>query len=169
VVTSRGLVLVALAAALPAGCAFGSPAAPQLTTYRGHGITFTYPASWRSHEGFVYSLGPREVELASQPTPNRCMPHACWFPIRHLRPGAVVVAWSLGEPISGAHPPTPGVHVTVPRGGCPALAGDEALIARVVLPGRRVYEATACIRGPGVQIEEREVRAMLASARRTRP
>jgi hypothetical protein len=133
------------------------------------GDWFDPPASWRSHDGVVYDLGPREVELASQPTPSRCTPQACWLPIRHPRPGAVVVAWSSIEPISDAHPPALGVRVTIPRRGCPQLAGDEELSARVVLSGGRVYEALACIRGPDVQAQEREVRAMLASARRAHP
>jgi hypothetical protein len=50
-----------------------------------------------------------------------------------------------------AHRPAPGVHVTVRREGCRSLGGDEELTARVVLQGGRVFDAAACLRGPGVQ------------------
>jgi hypothetical protein len=183
VVISRGFVLFALAATLPAGCTFGTEAPsggtataqpraaprPQLTRYRGHGITFTYPASWRCrHRGFYTTMTSPVVDLATQPTRNPCTAQGCWFPVRHLQPGAVVVMWNTGGGLMvPAHPPMPGVHVTVLRRGCRVLGGDEELTARVVLRGGRIYEAAACIRAPGVSAHEREVRAMLASARRT--
>jgi hypothetical protein len=75
--------------------------------------------------------------------------------------------WNSGAGlIDPTHRPAPGVHVTVRREGCRSLGGDEELTARVVLQGGRVFDAAACLRGPGVQTYEREVRDMLASARR---
>jgi hypothetical protein len=74
--------------------------------------------------------------------------------------------WNTGGLIDPAHPPAPGVHVTVLRRGCRVLGGDEELTARVVLRGGGVYEAAACLRGPGVAAHDREVRAMLATAQR---
>jgi hypothetical protein len=109
------------------------------------------------------------VDLATQPTRNPCVAHRCGFPVRHLRRGGVVVMWNTGAGlIDPAHPPAPGVRVTVLRRGCRALGGAEELIARVVLRTGRIYEAAACLRGPGTPIQEGEVRAMLESARAAR-
>lgn len=171
------LVLLALAATLPAGCSFGTTALstgapsatqPPLATYSGHGITFTYPASWRyRRRGVFTTMTSPVVDLASQPTRNPCTPHRCWFPVRHLRPGAVVVMWEEGgDLIDPAHPPAVGVHAHVLRQGCRPLGGADELTASVVLDRGRIYEAYACLRGPNIAAHEREVRAMLASARR---
>jgi hypothetical protein len=187
-VGSPGLVLVAAMSALASGCALGS-ASPthgvsataggaarrpdaavvaRLATYRGHGIAFRYPAAWRYRRRGVYShMTSPVVDLASQPTRNPCTHRGCWFPARRLRPGAVVVIWDQGGGlILPSHPPAVGVRVRVLPRGCRALGGDEELTAQVVLPGGRVYQAEACLRGPDLAIHEREVRAMLASARR---
>jgi hypothetical protein len=186
----RALVFLALLAALPAGCALGThtqsggPARThdqtpepgdslqlvRLATYSGHGITFSYPASWRyRNRGFYSNMSSPVVDLATQPTRNPCIEHRCWFPVRLLRPGGVVVMWNTGAAmIDPAHPPGPGVRVTILREGCRALGGDRELLARVVLRGERVYDAAACLRGPGLAALDGEVRAMLASARAAR-
>jgi hypothetical protein len=191
----RVLVFLAVVAALPAGCALGTHTqssgrgvshnrSPQsgdsvpldslqvvrLTTYSGNGISFSYPASWRYHRrGFSSQMSSPVVDLATQPTRNPCVAHRCWFPVRHLRRGGVVVMWNTGAGmIDPAHPPGPGIHVRVLRWGCRALGGAEELIARVVLRTGRVYEAAACLRGPGTPVQESEVRAMFESARAAR-
>jgi hypothetical protein len=176
-VTVRGLALVALAAAIPAGCAFGTGShsggvatTHQLTTYSGHGVSFSYPASWRyRNRGSSSQMSSPVIDLATQPTRSPCVAHRCGFPVRHLRRDGVVVMWNTGAGlIDPAHPPGPGVRVTVLRRGCRALGGAEELIARVVLRTGRIYEAAACLRGPGMPAPERELRAMLASARAAR-
>ncbi len=183
-----GLVLVAALSALASGCALGStspthgvsataggaPRRPatavvvRLTTYRGHGIVFRYPADWRyRRRGFYSHMTSPVVDLASQPTRNPCTEHGCGFPVRRLRPGAVVVMWDQGGGlILPSQRPAVGVHLRVLPRGCRALGGDEELAAQVVLRGGRVYEAEACLRGPDLAMHEREVHAMLASARR---
>jgi hypothetical protein len=200
VISRRLLVLIAVAAALPSGCSFGSASSthgsassthgtsrtqPQsatqpdvlelvrLTTYRGHGITFAYPASWRHrHRGFYSTMTSPIVDLGTQPMVDPCVHSgnstSCWFPVRHLDRGGVVVMWSTGGGlIDPAHGPVPGVHVKTLLTGCRSLGGGEEITASVVLRGGRVYEAAACLRGPDVAAHEREVRAMLASAKRT--
>jgi hypothetical protein len=109
------------------------------------------------------------VDLGTQPLVDPCVHHgnstSCWFPVRHLRRGAVVVVWSSGGLLT-VHKPVPGVHVrTLPR-GCRRLGGGEAITASVVLRGGRVFQMAACLRGPDVGAHEGEVRAMLASAKR---
>ncbi len=176
--TVRGLLLVAVAATLPAGCAFdaaapsGDPGKPptqsvRLATYSGHGITFRYPAAWRyRHRGFYSTMSSPVVDLASQPTRDPCASGRCWFPVRYMRSRAVAVVWEEGAGmIDPANPPAPGVHVHVLRRGCRMLGGDEELTAQVVLRNGRIYEAYACLRGPGVPALDGEARAMLASAR----
>jgi hypothetical protein len=49
------------------------------------------------------------------------------------------------------------------------LGGTEELIARVVLRSGRIYDAAACLRGPGISAQGREVRAMREPARAARP
>ena len=181
-------MLVALVATLPAGCAFGTSAQPagtakhhrdraaprdtlevvRLATYRGHGITFRYPASWRyRHRGFSSTMASPVVDLATQPTRNPCFEGRCWFPVRRLRPGGVVATWEIGGGmIDPAHRPAPGVRVKVLRHGCRALGGDEELVARVVLRGGRIYDAAACLRRPGLAEHDSEARLMFASASR---
>jgi hypothetical protein len=181
----RMLSLVSAVAALCGGCALGSPAlthagsasAPlpakggaleivRVETYRGHGIVFTYPASWRyRRRGFFSTMTSPVVDLASQPTSDPCTRRGCWFPVRHLRPGAVVVMWEVGGGIIPSHLPPAGVHVRVLPRGCRALGGEEELLARVVLRDGRIYAAAACLRGPDLAAHEGEVRAMFASAR----
>lgn len=142
-----------------------------MARYRGHGITFTYPATWRyRHRGFYSTMTSPVIDLASQPTQSPCWRGSCWFPVRLLRPGAVVVMWEQGGGlIDASHPPAAGVHVNLLAGGCRAIGGGEELTAQVVLGGGRVYEALACMRGPNVAAHEHEVRAMLASAKRIHP
>lgn len=144
-----------------------------METYRGHGITFTYPASWRHrHRGFYSNMTSPIVDLGTQPMVDPCVHSgnstSCGFPVRRLDRGGVVVMWEEGGGlIDPAHRPVPGVHVMTLRTGCRSLGGGEEITASVVLRGGRVYEATACLRGPDVAAHEREVRAMLASAERT--
>ena len=145
----------------------------RLTTYRGQGITFTYPASWRHrHSGFYSTMTSPIVDLGTQPMVNPCVHSgtstSCWFPVRHLDRGGVVVMWSTGGGlIDPAHRPLPGIHVKTLRTGCRSLGGAEEIIASVVLRGGRLYEAEACLRSPDEAPHERAVRAMLASAKRT--
>lgn len=186
--TARAFLLVVLLATLPAGCAFGRSSQPagtakhhrnhaaprdtlelvRLATYRGHGITFRYPASWRyRRRGFRSMMTSPVVDLATQPTRNPCFEHRCWFPVRHLRPGGVVAMWEIGGGmIDPAYRPAPGIRVKILRGGCRALGGEEELLARLVLRGGRIYDAAACLRGPGLVEHDREVRLMFASATR---
>jgi hypothetical protein len=192
VISRRLLVLVAVAATLPSGCSFGSASSAhdastsqlrsaaqpdvlelvRLTTYRGHGITFMYPASWRHrHRGFSTTMTSPIVDLGTQPMVDPCVHSGnstrCLFPVRHLDRGGVVVMWSTGGGlIDPAHSPVPGVHVKTLRPGCRSLGGAEEITASVVLRGGRVYEVAACLRGPDVAAHERAVRAMLESMER---
>jgi hypothetical protein len=186
VIARPALVLLAAVAAVSGGCALGSGAAThakssaatrdtlhivRMETYRGHGITFTYPAAWRyRNRGFYSTMTAPVVDLASQPTRNPCTPHGSWFPVHAMRPGAVAVIWEQGgDLVDPVHPPRGGIHVHVLPAGCRALAGDEEITALVVLRGGGRFEAAACLRGPNLALHEREVRAMFASARRSRP
>ena len=110
-------MFLAFAAALSGGCTLGSapsthgastaqpaPATQpdvlqlvRLETYRGHGITFTYPASWRHrHRGFYSDMTSPIVDLGTQPMVDPCVHSgnstSCWFPVRHLDRGGVVVS-----------------------------------------------------------------------------
>jgi hypothetical protein len=108
------------------------------------------------------------IDLSSQPTRNPCTKHGCWFPVRHLRPGAVAVVWDEGGGlIDPSRPPTAGVHLHVLPHECRALGGGDEWTAQVVLRGGRIYDVLACFRGPDIATHEAEVRAMLGSAKRT--
>jgi hypothetical protein len=149
------------------GCSLGSaathgarPVAPpmRVTIYRGGGIGFVYPDAWRyrvRNPGVTGTIATGIVDLATQP-----------FPVGHLKPGGVFVAWTADYETSGAHSPSPGsrVEVTTP-GLCSRIGATETVAAQVVTRTYATYTVRACIRGPGLAAGERAVRAMVASAK----
>jgi len=172
------LVLIA------AGCAHGPPAAggggaaatARLAHLRRDGIAFAYPAAWSHHRrGFMSTMTDGFVDLSTQPMMSPCRTRGtrttCGWPIRHLRPGGVVVEWSAGSGmIEPGYLPPVGVHVSVLHDPhCRRMGGERSLSARVVLRGHRSYQAYACLRAPGVAANDLAFRAMVASARPASP
>jgi hypothetical protein len=142
-----------------------------LQAFHGGGVSFSYPASWSHRPGYLSNESDGIVDLSTQRMVNPCRHHGnittCDLPIDHLRPGGVVVTWTIdGLPRAPSDVPRPGVHVTVSRPGyCQTIGSDESLLARVVTRKHEILWMDACLRGPRLLANERAVRAMLASAR----
>jgi hypothetical protein len=101
---------------------------------------------------------------------------SCGFPIRHLRPGGVLVVWEVsgipgvlghgpGELIRvGGHPAKLGTN----HGGvCRSIGGDRTIEVAVQTSREAapLTYFTACLRGPNLAQNERRVDALLASTR----
>ena len=89
------------------------------------------------------------IDLSAQPMVNPCTTSGCGLPVRHLRPGGVVVVWETGWPFV---PPRKGktVRVRVTRPGCRNVGGDEMIAALIVTRHHGSFLAGAYLRVPGV-------------------
>jgi hypothetical protein len=175
-------ILVALVTAGLASACFGSAGghsvasttggttAP-LTHYRGHGVAFDYPAAWGRYrrDGFFTTMTSPVVDLSTQPTVDPCIhtgsKTSCWFPVRHMRAGSVVVMWIRWEgPRTTTERPPRSVRVKVIPGGCRGIGGDEIIDAQITTRHHEAFYADACLRAPGLAANERAFRAMARSA-----
>jgi hypothetical protein len=152
--------------------------------FSGMGLTFEYPASWRSHAwtADVSSFSALIDDLSTSELRNPCtVTHrpgvttsTCGLPVRALAPGGILVEWSdIGSPVW--HLPKTnlmvGGHQASERitggGWCTTMLGGtttiEVMIART--QPANFYGMTACLRGPGISSLEAEVSAMLKSVR----
>jgi hypothetical protein len=181
------LGLAAVIVALVAGaCSSGSAGDPSgstatssqpgddvaLTSYRGHGIVFAYPLAW-SHRrpGFMSPETEGIVDLSTQrmidPCHTRGNTTSCGWPLRRLRPGGVVVTWTIdGMPLIRSQ--AEGIRVKVTRPGyCRSFGATETISARLVTKTHEIFVVNACLRGADVASNERAFRKMLASAHAT--
>jgi hypothetical protein len=150
--------------------------------FSGMGLTFEYPASWRSHAwtADVSSFSALIDDLSTSELRNPCtVTHrpgvttsTCGLPVRALAPGGILVEWSdIGSPVW--HLPKTnlmvGGHQASERitggGWCTTMLGGtttiEVMIART--QPANFYGMTACLRGPGISSLEAEISAMLKS------
>jgi hypothetical protein len=179
--SKREIMVCVLVVVLATGCSLGSsgshtksavgPTLTGLVRYRGHGITFAYPATWRYHRpGFSTPATEPLIDLGAQPLVNPCRTTGnatlCDLPLNRLRPGGVVVTWTTGGP--PAHSRHPGITVRVARPGyCARIGGEETIDARILTHKHQVFRVEACLRAPGIAANERAIRNMLSSARTT--
>jgi hypothetical protein len=167
------LIVAACAHGQVAGGVVGGAAHPKpLAHVRRDGIAFSYPAAWIERRApLITPMSESLVDLSTQRMVNPCRPWRgatmCGWPIRRLRPGGIVVAWSLlGAPALPGHTFRPGVTVARIRDSlCGRIGGDEALHGRLVTRRHRVYDALACLAGPRRDANVRAFRAIMASAR----
>jgi hypothetical protein len=152
--------------------------------FSGMGLTFEYPASWRSHAwtADVSSFSALIDDLSTSELRNPCtVTHrpgvttsTCGLPVRALAPGGILVEWSdIGSPVW--HLPKTNLMVgghqaseRITSGGwCTTMLGGtttiEVMIART--QPANFYGMTACLRGPGISGLEAEISAMLKSVR----
>lgn len=188
--TTRCLFFCAAAVAASAwlaGCGGGgSPAAHQTdpsvqATYRDSEVSFRHPAAWKAYPfRWAGELHFRpSVYLSTQPVHDPCRTSGnstvCGLPLRHLRPGGVLVVWQvLGLPGSGLGPGArirvggrPAAQVTTRTGICRTIGADRTIDVVVETSPRpsNFTEVTACLRGPQLAQNERRVDALLASTR----
>ena len=109
---------------------------------------------------------PGAQALAVNPCHTSGTTTTCGWPLRHLRPGGVVVTWTADYmPGLGIRRPPKGIHLRITRpGNCRAFGATETVTGRLVTPKHDVFLVNACLRAPGLGADQRAVRAMLASA-----
>jgi hypothetical protein len=152
--------------------------------FSGMGLSFEYPASWRSHAwtADVSSFSALIDDLSTSELRNPCtVTHrpgvttsTCGLPVRALAPGGILVEWSdNGSPVW--HLPKTNMMVgghqadeRITSGGwCTTMLGGtttiEVMVART--QPANFYGMTACLRGPGISGLEAEISAMLKSVR----
>lgn len=184
----RVLTLAAVSAVLaPASaCGGGSrrPAsdAPPPATFANSYLSFRHPAAWTAYP-FRWSgeLHFRPMlYLSTQPVRNPCRTRdetvSCTWPVDRLRPAGVLVqlenrgfpGWSLAE--------APGTELRVggrpakrqidSDGACRTIGGDVTIEVAVASPMPDNWtELTACLRGPQLGPNERQLEALLTSLR----
>ena len=161
-----------------------------LQTYRNSFLTFTYPAAWAPSVFTEQTLHFHPmVYLSTQPTHDPCRTTAsalggstttCGWPVGRLAPGGVVVALeNRGQPVFSlanfAGAPTriggrPAKVSTQRPGSCRALGGEATVSVAIARPLASNWTALdACLRGPNLAEQERQVRALLSSMRFLQP
>jgi hypothetical protein len=186
-----GAVLAVLAAAVAcAGCAAsGHPtSAAQATkaTFRNDFVAFSYPGAWKTLQFQITGtlhFDPM-LYLSTQPGHNPCRQSGsattCGWPVDRLRPNSVLVAWeNKGWPgwTLTSQPGTslrvggrPARQQVVRPGACGAIGADETVTVEVARPVSSSWTAvTACLRGPNLAAQEKEVARVLASTRFLKP
>jgi hypothetical protein len=179
--------LVALVA-LTSGCGGGSDAQAaatnhdlRLVQYSSSVLSFTHPAAWKAYP-FRWAGGLHFqplVYLSTQPVHDPCSTResttSCGFPVDRLQPGGVLLTWNASSPPAtglaagsrirvDGHPAR---RVDSTDGICRKIGADrtiEVLVQTRPLPSTPT-ELTACLRGPGLEQEEQNVDALLASTR----
>ena len=168
----------------PTGPAGSAPSSPMSLHHFDDDdlIAFDYPSGWHERAGGIVPSGNSPIvfvgpaDLRSECTTNadgsgECRP----WPVIHLAPGGVVVAWRfVGLP--GDPPPTGGTPIVVgdlsafrtmgpADSGCAAIGGDESIDVTVpTIPGHYYwYAADACLAGPDRAENEAAFAAIVAS------
>ena len=179
-------VLVGLVA-LTSGCGGGADAQPAAkpdpanVEYSSSVLSFRHPAAWKAYP-FRWNGGLHFrplVYLSTQPVHDPCAMAgnaiSCGFPIGRLQSGGALVTWNASSPPAvglGAGATTrvdgyPAKRVETSNGICRSLGADrtiDVLVRTHPLPSP-LTEFTACLRGPGLAQEQKNVDALLASTK----
>lgn len=184
------LVFIAAAAALVAvaGIGAGEPAWPRVVVPldRSSSLSFRYPPKWQalgstvgsrfvtSHYALLAFVGTEPLHKPCLEAPAPCNPEA----IDRLGPGNVYARWSevgmLGSPTAGSKATVvtlggrPGRMVVEAGGWCNRYGNARTIT--VVLPtpnSRGGLEFDACLRPPGIAVEQTTVETILRSTRFT--
>jgi hypothetical protein len=160
----------------------GTSARSVLASFRNGFLALQYPAGWKtlqSPPGEALHFQPM-VYLSAQPAHDPCRQvgttTTCGWPVRTLRPDSVLVMWeNRGAPgwsLAGAQGTKirvdgrPAVRSVTSPGACGAIGADETVSVEIQRPLRYNWTAfTACLRGPDLSTQRREVSAILASTR----
>ena len=173
--------LGALAGVLAAWSAASPRSKPVLATYRNSFVTFQYPSAWSTSvwKSSVLHFDPM-VYLSTQSTRNPCRTTGtsttCGWPVERLAHGGVVLRWeNRGYPGTSvaSFPGSPAsiggrsAKLSTQRpGSCGSLGADETISVAIARPMAGNWTAVdACLRGPNLAEGERQVRALLSSAR----
>jgi hypothetical protein len=153
--------------------------------FAADGLRFTYPASWHTLRGsraftFMFPI----VFLSPQHLGRECAEHRnrhgqrlvnCGLPIRHLHAGPLIAEWSINAEPGWKYSTAVGRPITVDgllaklsttHDDC-GVGADQRLDVVIQNPRKTDswYELTACIAGPRVAFEDRQVRDVLHSTK----
>jgi hypothetical protein len=152
--------------------------------YHDQDLGFTYPASWAPRKYQVTShFSHAIVYLSNQPLHEPCTRSRvaagtmirCGAPLDRLRPRGVLVEWSSNGFPNWTLEFAPGVRqqlagrpgeLAVERpGDCEGIGAEETITASIPRrdPTDNWYRLRACLRGPGLDAQDRAVRQLLAS------
>jgi hypothetical protein len=182
------ITVLAVAAGSFAVWSAASPGAKPvpLSTYRNSFMTFRYPATWSPSVWQTTELHFHPMlYLSTQPTHNPCRTSAavgggtsitCGAAVDRLAPGGVVVVWeNRGYPgttladLPGRSTRIDGrpAKISTQRpGNCRGVGADEEISVAVARPVPSNWTSIdACLRGPGLAEQERQVQALLGSTR----
>jgi hypothetical protein len=145
-------------------------------------LSFEYPSEWKRATWPVQSSFEKLVTyLSTEPLSHPCQGTSdavsCGEPLRRLRAGGVLVEWSrVGFPETDRQRlnAMPGVWMSVAGRRaklavdrlpvCRGISADRSIFALVPLSSRGNYYAMrACLRAPGLNRAEQDVRRLLAS------
>jgi hypothetical protein len=156
----RRLAYALAAAILAAGIAASAGGAAK---YRDLWVSFQYPNAWRVHHWPIPSPTIKYIAwLSNVPLHDPCIRRRtgieCTRPIKLLPPRGVLLTW-LAYVLPRADSARSGISITRP-GSCGQVGADETVSRRY-----HGYFVEACIRGPDVARTQRQVLAVLRSAR----
>ena len=159
-----------------------TPAAPT-ARFSAMGLSFRYPATWRSvtpRAGLsdfpaliVYLSTIRLTGTCVASNSTGRIAETCAYPVRVLPPGGVLTRWNAnGSP--AWHMPEANTTVAGRRavetrtavGWCAVLGATETIT--IVIPRSAPghwYQMDACLRGPGLPRLEAQIKSMLSSVR----
>ena len=189
------LAAMAVPVALTAGCASATsstsahPAAANqaqavpTARFSAKGLSFRYPATWRSVTPRVglSDFPALLVYLSTVRLKDTCVASSglgriaetCTYPIRVLPSGGVLVRWNANSLPNWRMPKATttvagrGAVESKTRGGqCAVLGGTETITVLIPRAGPGTwYQMDACLRGPGLPREEAQISSMLRSVR----
>jgi len=177
--TARGAPATTGSAPAAAGSA---PAAPT-ARFNAMGLSFRYPATWRSvtPRAGLSDFPALIVYLSTSRLTSTCVAagstgriaETCAYPIRVLPPGGVLTRWNANGSRTW-HMPEANTTVAGRRavetrtvGGWCAVLGATETITVVIprsVPGNW-YQMDACLRAPRLPREEAQISSMLSSVR----
>jgi len=149
--------------------------------YSNSFLSFSHPAAWKAYP-FRWSgelhFRPM-VYLSTQTVQDPCSTNgnttSCGFPVGQLRAGGVLVTWNASNPPASGLGPGSRIkvdghqarRVDTKGGTCRSIGADrsvDVLIQTTPLPSP-LTEMTACLRGPGLAREQKNLDALLASTK----
>ena len=188
------LAAAAVPVALTTGCATATIAHPTAavaaraaptSSFSAMGVSFRYPAAWRSvtPRAGLSDFPALIVYLSTTRMTGTCVASAspgrtaetCAYPIRVLPPGGVLVRWNANGlprwrmPKATTTVAGRGAVESKARGGwCAVLGGTETITVMIPRAGPgKWYQMDACLRGPGLPQQEAQISSMLSSVRIT--
>lgn len=186
------LAATAVPVALTVGCASTTGARPAAAVearaaptarFSEMGLSFRYPAAWRSvtprvglsdFPGLIVYLSTSRLSgvCVASASPGR-IAETCTYPIRVLPSGGVLVRWNANA-LPAWHMPNANTTVAGRRavetrtvgGWCAVLGATETITVTIphAAPGHW-YQMDACLRAPGLPRQEAQISSMLKSVR----